>query len=38
MASPVLTPDSHNFLALNGITFSYLVRGQGPLVIFQSVR
>lgn len=37
MASPVLRPGSHKFLAPNGITFSYLVCGQGPPVIFESV-
>jgi proline iminopeptidase len=37
MASPKLIPGSHKFTALNGITFHYLVSGQGPLVIFQSV-
>jgi len=28
---------SHKFTASNGITFHYVVRGQGPLVIVQSV-
>lgn len=37
MTSSTLTPGSHKFTAPNGITFHYLVSGQGPLVIFQSV-
>lgn len=37
MTSPDLTIGSHQFTAPNGITFNYLIRGQGPLVIFQSV-
>ena len=37
MASSNVTLGSHKFTAPNGITFHYLVRGQGPLVIFQSV-
>jgi pimeloyl-ACP methyl ester carboxylesterase len=37
MGSEYLTPGSHNFLAPNGINFHYLVSGQGPLVVFQSV-
>ncbi|KAJ5906419.1 alpha beta-hydrolase protein [Penicillium subrubescens] len=37
MISPDLKLGSHQFTAPNGITFNYLIRGQGPLVIFQSV-
>ena len=37
MASSNVTLGSHKFTAPNGITFHYLVQGQGPLVIFQSV-
>lgn len=37
MISSDLTPGSYQFTAPSGITFNYLVRGQGPLVIFQSV-
>lgn len=37
MSSPDLTIGSHQFTAPNGITFNYLIHGQGPLVIFQSV-
>lgn len=37
MTSSSLTPGSHTFTAPNGITFHYIVRGHGPLVVFQSV-
>ncbi|KAL3455024.1 Alpha/Beta hydrolase protein [Aspergillus heterothallicus] len=37
MTSEQLTPGSHTFTAPNGITFHYLTRGHGPLLIVQSV-
>ncbi|KIM94523.1 hypothetical protein OIDMADRAFT_60847 [Oidiodendron maius Zn] len=37
MASANVNLGSHKFTAPNGITFHYIVQGQGPLVIFQSV-
>ena len=37
MASLDLTPGTHNFKASNGITYHYIIGGNGPLVVWQSV-
>ncbi|KAL2811889.1 Alpha/Beta hydrolase protein [Aspergillus granulosus] len=37
MASQQWTPGPHTFTAPNGITFHFLIRGRGPLLVVQSV-